>query len=187
MIKRVHTLLDDADVVIHYNGSKFDIPTLNVEFVKLGLHPPATYKQLDLYQVVKSNFRFASNKLEHVANEFRIGTKKKHEGHTLWVKCMAGDPVAWQDMEEYNEQDVRLLERLYAVLLPWAKPALNVGVYDDNNDRVACPSCGGHVQKRGFAYTNLSKFQRYQCVTCGAWSRGRENLKDRTNVAVPIA
>ena len=33
MVSRVHGLLDDADVVCHYNGKKFDIPTLNREFL----------------------------------------------------------------------------------------------------------------------------------------------------------
>ena len=44
MIKGIHKLLDECDAVIHYNGSKFDIPTLNKEFLLHGLHPPAPYK-----------------------------------------------------------------------------------------------------------------------------------------------
>src|SRR6478736_1404610 len=33
MLSEIHYLLDEADVVVHYNGSNFDIPTLNKEFV----------------------------------------------------------------------------------------------------------------------------------------------------------
>ena len=44
MLKRIHKLLDQADVVIHWNGSKSDIPTLNKEFIEYGLTPPAPYK-----------------------------------------------------------------------------------------------------------------------------------------------
>jgi len=64
MMMQLHTLLDEADVVVHYNGTKFDIPVINKEFVKLGIHPPSPYKQVDLYQVVRRNFRFESNKLD---------------------------------------------------------------------------------------------------------------------------
>lgn len=40
MIKRIHKLLAKADAVVHYNGLKFDIPTLNQEFLQIGLKPP---------------------------------------------------------------------------------------------------------------------------------------------------
>ena len=29
MLKRIHKMLDEADAVVHYNGLRFDIPTLN--------------------------------------------------------------------------------------------------------------------------------------------------------------
>jgi len=32
MLSQIHKLLSEADAVIHYNGDKFDIPTLNKEF-----------------------------------------------------------------------------------------------------------------------------------------------------------
>ena len=64
MLNRIHRMLGEADVVVTYNGKKFDIPTLNKEFILNGLPPPAPYKHVDLYQVVKSTFRFVSNKLD---------------------------------------------------------------------------------------------------------------------------
>ena len=44
MIKKIYKLLEEADAVIHYNGTKFDIPTLNKEFLLLGLTPPSPYR-----------------------------------------------------------------------------------------------------------------------------------------------
>ncbi|NIV35232.1 MAG: hypothetical protein GWN58_38990, partial [Anaerolineae bacterium] len=49
MLEGAWELLDEADAVVHYNGKKFDIPTLNREFVKYGFTPPSPYKQIDLY------------------------------------------------------------------------------------------------------------------------------------------
>ena len=40
MIRGIYDLLEEADAVIHYNGTKFDIPTLNHEFLFDGLPPP---------------------------------------------------------------------------------------------------------------------------------------------------
>lgn len=171
MLKRIHKLLDEADVVIHYNGTKFDIPTLNKEFVLQGMKPPAPYKQVDLLRTARSQFRFTSNKLDYVAQVLGLGKKVKHTGHELWVQCMKGDPEAWQMMEEYNRQDVVLLEKVYDRLMPWIKGHPNHGVYDEPGIPV-CPNCGHHhLQRRGFARTVANIYARYQCMSCGTWSR----------------
>ncbi len=96
MLKGIHALLNDADAVVHYNGTKFDIPTLNKEFLLHHFNPPSPYKQIDLLRVVRSNFRFPSNKLDYVAQRLNLGKKHEHEGHELWVKCMNGDKDAWK-------------------------------------------------------------------------------------------
>jgi DNA polymerase elongation subunit (family B) len=41
MIKKAHALIDEADAVITYNGKKFDMPTLNREFLLQKLLPPS--------------------------------------------------------------------------------------------------------------------------------------------------
>lgn len=171
MLKRIHALLDEADVVVHYNGRSFDIPTLNKEFVVHGLPPPSPYKQVDLLQVVKRQFRFPSNKLDYVAQKLNVGRKVKHEGHEMWIKCMARDPKAWAAMEKYNRQDVRVLERLYDRLLPWIGGHPNHALYQNTSNAV-CPSCGStHLQRRGESRTVHAVYARFQCTDCGAWSR----------------
>jgi uncharacterized protein YprB with RNaseH-like and TPR domain len=158
MLKRIHDLISEADAVIHYNGTKFDMPTLNKEFLLHEMNPPAPYKQIDLLKQVRSQFRFPSNKLDYVAQRLGLGSKTAHEGHSLWVSCMAGDKSAWKRMEEYNKQDVILLEKLYYRLLPWIKNHPN---HNHQADGMVCPSCGGtHLQKRGVAVTTTSTYQR---------------------------
>lgn len=175
MLKRIHKLLDEADAVIHYNGSRFDIPTLNKEFLIYNINPPATYKQIDLLQVAKNQFRFPSNKLDYVAQALGLGSKHKHAGHELWVKCMAGDKEAWRIMEQYNKQDVVLLEKVYDKMLPWIKNHPNVALYDESDDLV-CTNCGSkHLKRRGYSYTSVGKYQRYVCEDCGTWMRGRKS------------
>lgn len=175
MLDQVHKLLDEADAVIHYNGSRFDIPTLNKEFVINGFNPPSPAKQIDLLKVAKSQFRFPSNKLDYVARALGVGQKLKHAGHELWIRCLNGEKEAWQEMQEYNINDVWILEQVYYKLLPWIKNHPNVGVHNDVPH--SCPNCGGHVlEKRGFSHTVMGKFQRYQCKGCGTWSRDRKNL-----------
>jgi DNA polymerase elongation subunit (family B) len=174
MLRKIHILLDQADAVIHYIGSKFDIPTLNKEFLLYGLAPPAPYKQIDLLKVARNTFKFPSNKLDYVAKALKLGQKTKHIGHELWIGCMNHHAKAWEQMEEYNKQDVILLEKIYYKLLPWIKGHANQSIYAQKQ---VCPNCGGsHYHKRGFAYTNSCKYQRYQCLNCGGWFRDTKNI-----------
>jgi DNA polymerase elongation subunit (family B) len=176
MLVTVHGLLDDADAVVHYNGANFDIPTLNKEFITHNMKPPAPYKQVDLLSVVRDKFRFPINKLDYVAQTLGLGQKTRHPGFQMWVDCMARKRDAWKKMEEYNRQDVLLLEKLYDRLKPWVRNHPNVGAFDPE-DIEKCPNCGSkHLQKRGTAVTRDVRYQRYQCGSCGAWSRGKKAI-----------
>ena len=168
MIAKMHLLMDEADIVCTYNGNRFDIPTLHKEFVILGLPPPAPSKSLDLFKIIRKTFKFPSNKLDYVAQKLGLGSKVKHEGFELWIKCMNNDPTAWKKMQKYNKQDVVLLEKLYERILPWLSGHINTNLYNGTGD--ACPSCGSHhVQRRGYSVALTGKYQRFQCVSCGSW------------------
>jgi len=175
MLQRIYELLEEADVVIHYNGTSFDIPTLNQEFVTQGWAPPAPFQQIDMLQVVRRQFRLTSNKLDFVAGYLGLGGKFQHKGMELWRECMAGDDKAWKTMERYNKRDVTLLESLYKRLLPWIPNHPNFGLFMDDGKK-HCPNCGSDkLQKRGRSYTAVMTYQRYRCNGCGAWSKERFN------------
>lgn len=174
MVEVAHDLLSQADAVVHYYGSKFDIPHLNTEFLKAGLAPPAPYKQIDLKLAVSRNFKFPSNKLQYVSTLLGLSGKHKTD-FDLWLDCMNGDKKQQKYMEKYNRQDVDLLEDLFARLLPWVPQLPNRNLYDGEG---FCPACSGDdVVRDGFYHTALSKYRRYACVDCGSWFRAskREN------------
>lgn len=177
MLGRIHKLLDQADIVVHYNGQSFDIPTLNKEFVTHGFRPPSTYKQVDLLKVVREQFRFPSNKLDYVLSALKLGQKVRHAGFEMWIKCMAGDVKAWDQMARYNKHDVRVLERLYHRLLPWIKGHPNIGAYVG---APVCPHCGSHhIQQRGYTVTRNMKYPRLQCQACGTWFRNNRTVTEK--------
>jgi DNA polymerase elongation subunit (family B) len=175
MLKSIHELMESADVIVHYNGLRFDIPMLNKEFLEAGMNPPSPVKHIDLLRVVKSNFRFVSNKLDYVSQRLGIGKKTAHEGHELWLKVMNNNRAAWKRMEEYNKNDVVLLESLYDRLKGWIKSHPNHNAY---SDEICCINCGSRkLHKRGEVRSRTSIFQRFQCQSCGAWSRSNKSQK----------
>lgn len=186
MLEGIYALLEEADVVIHYNGTSFDIPTLNQEFLSLGWTPPAPFLQIDLLHTVKKRFRMTSNKLDYVSQYLKLGKKAKHDGFETWLGCMEGDEVAWRKMRLYNKQDVVLLELLYEKVKPWIGNHPNHALFTDA-EHFVCPNCGSeHVQKRGLVHTKTLSYQRWHCQDCGTWSRSRttELSKEKRQVVL---
>ena len=175
MISEAHRILSEADIVVHYNGSSFDIKHLNREFWLAKMPPAAPFLEVDILKAVKRRFRFMSNKLQHVCDQLKIGAKVNTGGHDLWVKCLLGDKAAWDKMRKYNKHDVVLTEELYDSILPWLDNHPHVGLAKLEH-RDACNRCGStSLQYRGTAQTSTIVYKRFQCIQCGGW--GRSNSK----------
>lgn len=177
MLGRIHRLVSQADILVHFNGDNFDMPTLNREWLLFNFDPPAPYKSVDLYQVCKKRFRFVSNKFDYIAQYLGIGRKVEHAGFELWKGCMDNDRKAWAKMEEYNRQDTALLEPAYLRILPWVTTHPSYGAKEGI---ACCPKCGSEsYQQRGYALTAVHKYKRYQCKSCRGWFRGNRTVLPR--------
>ena len=175
MLEKMYNVIEEADAIVTYNGNRFDLPTLNKEFLLTGYRPPAPYKSVDLYRTVKNKFRFASNKLDHVAQQLGLGSKTDHYGFQMWLDVMDGNKKAQKLMETYNKQDVVLLEKVYDIVLPWIANHPN---RSHHSGSAVCPNCGSkHLQHRGFAITAVGRQQRFQCQDCGKWSKASESCE----------
>lgn len=178
MVWTAWSLLNEADVVVHYYGSRFDVPHMNREFLEAGLTPPSPFKQVDLKFAVSKRFKLPSNKLQFVSQTLGLSGKEETGGFDLWRDCMAGDPAAWDRMETYNRRDVTLLEEVYERLLPWVPNAPNRHLYTGSG---GCPSCGHDaLVENGLYRTPLSVFQQYLCGACGSWFRGSKRIDGAT-------
>lgn len=183
MLQEVHRLLDEADVLIGWNSASFDSKHLKRELIEAGMLPPSPYRDLDLMRVVKSQFKFPSNKLDYVSQTLGVGQKVKHSGFELWLKCMAGDDKAWREMKKYQLQDVNLLVDLYEKLKPWIKNHPSTALV--NGQPEGCVVCGSSdLEPRGLAHTNTSSYKRYRCKSCGKWQRGSTAVKGSTNRSI---
>jgi hypothetical protein len=169
MLEKAFELIEAADAVCHYNGTKFDVPHLNWEFVQHGLGVPAPHIDIDLRKTVKQRFFPTSGKLQHIVQTLEIGTKVDHTGFPLWRGWMEGDEKSIRLMEKYCKRDVALLAPLHDALLPWITQYPSVVLHDDLEGD-ACPKCGSRdLHKRGFTYTSTAKRQRFRCMACGSW------------------
>lgn len=182
LVRDLHALLDEADIVVAQNGDGFDNKKSNARFAIHGMPPPSTYKTVDTLKLARKHFKFESNKLSDLGQYFGIGQKKQTTGWALWKKCMAGDPEAWEQMRSYNAQDVQLLRELYTKLRPWSTNHPNLGLYELSGSSVpTCPTCQStKVQRRGYSYAKTQRYQRLHCQDCGHWHQGKLIKKEVT-------
>lgn len=171
LVKELHKLFEQAEVIIAHNGDAFDIKKANSRFIQHRLEPPSFYKTIDTLKIARRYFKFDSNKLDRLGQYLKVGRKEKNMDFSVWLGCMEGDLKVWKKMETYNKQDVVLLEKIYYKLRSWdlQSPNMNLvlgGIY-------SCPRCGSeHTQKRGVRHTKTCSYQSYQCMNCGGWSQG---------------
>ena len=178
MIDEAWKLLDQADAIVAYNNP-FDVKHLNREFLLAGKPPPTPHKDIDLLRVARQRFRFASNKLDHVATELGLGSKIKHAGFDLWRGVMEGCPKAQRQFKRYNVQDVKLTCELYERLKPWIRNHPHLGLFGGDMD--GCPTCGSTERTdAGTATTPTSKFPAYRCDGCGALYKIPRRIGDTT-------
>ena len=181
LLKGIHSLLNQADIVIGQNSKKFDSKKLNGRFAFHKMGPVAPYRQIDTLQEVKKYFALDSNKLAHLSVILCPGNEKdshhKFPGFSLWRECLNDNIDAWNEMEKYNKQDVISLEGVYNEIKPWIK-TVNFNVYNDDTI-IKCDCDNSKLHKRGFNFSNTGSYQRYQCKNCKKWWSSKVNMLDK--------
>lgn len=171
--------LDEADIIIAQNGRAFDTKKINARMAMHGMLPYSPIRIIDTLEVAKKHFKFTSNKLEWMSKHLTNQPKDNHKefpGMELWLQCLQDNPRAWKCMRKYNEQDVISAELVYLRFRPWIAQHPNLSVFSGAG-KATCPKCGSeHIQKRGYEVTQSSRYQRYQCMDCSGWSRGKSLL-----------
>lgn len=188
IIEGIWRLVNEADIVIAHNGEKFDMPKLNSRFIINGLNPPLPYQQIDTLKHIRRQFGFTSNKLDYV-NKLLNLERKKETNFELWERCMKGNANALSEMEDYNVQDVRILEETYLMIRAWIKPHPNMGLFILDEKEHRCPNCGSSdLEIMGKTYnTTANVYELMRCSNCGASSRkrlGAANIKQKRHLLI---
>lgn len=177
MVKAAYDLLDEADVVVTYNGDNFDLRHLRREFRKYDLGQPSPFASVDLWKVVKKDEEWASHKLSYITEQYHLTGKMENSGFSLWRGVLSDDPElrrrSWLEMRRYNKQDVRTTEELFDAAADLIQNIPHADLYSDEPaEEQTCKTCRGSLQRRGHAYTKTRRYARYYCNACRKWSRG---------------
>lgn len=176
LVKDLWKIMDEADIIVAHNGDDFDFRVSRGRFIVHKLAPPSPFKTVDTKKVSRKVAKFNSNRMDDIGELLGLGRKIKTD-FSLWRGCIEGDKKSWDQMIEYNERDVELLEDVYERLLPYIDNHPNLTLYKNGS----CPKCGSkNIQYRGYAICSTRKYQRFQCKDCGGW--GRDTSCDSSTV-----
>lgn len=173
LVRQLHKLLQDADVVVAHNGDSFDNKVAKARMAYFGLEPLKILSTIDTKKAAYSFFMFDSNSLDDLAQYFKLGKKMPTPGFSLWQGCMEDEPKSWKTMVRYNKHDVTLLKAVYKRLRPWIQNHPNLGrLIDPYRNQLRCPYCTGvNLAARGFRVTNTRTYRRWVCLApvCKGW------------------
>lgn len=177
LVEQLWELLDEADVVVCHNAA-FDTKIINARFAYHNIEPPSDYRTVCTLQGLRKYMRLPSNSLDSATRYFGLEQKLSNEGIGLWLRCYLGDEEAMQEMCEYGCGDIPTLRQLYFKIRPFLKNHPNIALLSDR-ENVECRVCASETPLEEIegkhSYTNMSKFQSYRCVDCGAVQRSRTN------------
>lgn len=172
MVRHMHDVLMETDILVGWNSEKFDWHKAQHAFFLLGLPRVPEPFQIDLMKVTKKHFDFESNSLAYVSRQLLPESDAKIHLDvpikTLIDRIKAGDKRALTLLKQYGLRDVTVLEKLWPryveyLRLPHANPYAAAA---EDGDRI-CPTCGGDdTISRGHRRTLQGAYLRRFCKSC---------------------
>lgn len=173
VVKVLHQVLSEADILVAHNGDQFDIKEFNKRALLNGLPPLKPLRTYDTLKVARKYFRFESNQLRFLCKE--LGIEEKGESPD-WDKICYGDPEEIAVCASYNRQDIRALEALYLKLRAWDQNHPSIAPYLGGIKHLVCRCGSDDLVKNGNRYTQSGKYQSYMCNSCGAFTADKKNM-----------
>lgn len=177
LVRGLTPYLEEADAVIAYYGSGFDVPYFNTRAIINKLPPPAPFTVIDPWKTARSRLKLARNSMDSVAAAYQTPHQKQHLPWDDWLRAQYGDKKAIDKLLKYNVNDVVVLEEIYLRMRPLIKDHPYVGTAVAGSSR--CPSCGSaRVKGDGYRRTRKFEVKRGRCSDCGTcFELGRKAIK----------
>lgn len=170
VVKKLHELLSEVDIVVGHNVSKFDWKMFMARVIYHGLPPIDCPRFVDTLKEAKNIARFTRNTLKYLAKYLKITNKPSH-APDLGLRVLRGERKAIEEMVEYCRGDVESSEALYNRLRPYMLSHPNHNLWRGDGVE-CCTNCGStHIISNGTRTTLAGRFTRLQCQNCGKWMR----------------
>lgn len=173
LVKDFYEVLTDPSVHMWstYFGLGFDVPMFNTRLLEFGLPPLPKFPHCDSWRIAKKKLKLHNNRLASVSAF--VGVEEKTPLKlSIWRDAGQGNRPSIKYVEDHCRQDVVVLEQAYEKIKPFADMTIHPNLANITGEFDGCPRCTSiKVQRRGLEVTSKQRFQRFQCMECGAWFR----------------
>ena len=165
LVKDFMEVYEQADILVTYNGKRFDVPAVQAKALHYGLGVLPNTPHVDLYYTAKSNLKISRKSLQNVGFFLGLNQEKTPVNGKLWLEAQSGNKKALKDIVDHCRADVLMLEEAYTVMRPLVRTHPRVDGYGP------CRVCGSRKLQRRGPYITKTKnnAQRVQCQECGSW------------------
>jgi DNA polymerase elongation subunit (family B) len=123
IVKNLVKDLKNFDIIITYNGTRFDVPYIRTRALKYKLDFPkyGFMKHIDLYYMVKYKLKIKPNTLQNACSMFGI-KGKNHVDREIWLKASQGHRKSLEYVYDHCLRDVgRCTEKLYDKIADYSR------------------------------------------------------------------
>ena len=194
VVVKMCEMINHADLIVTFNGKRFDTKLLSTRALFWGLPPIKPVKHIDLMEQAKRVFKFPSNSMQNISMYLGEDGKLETSGSNLWERCANYENYqqcnnALEEILIYGKQDIVATRDLYRRFQGWFKGVPNLGVLMNHKAETSdlrCIHCGSNdvFKMQTQTYTASSHFDLYRCgeETCRGISRITGNGKNLTGV-----
>ncbi len=105
--------LEEYDIVVTWNGIKFDIPFLNTRLRRWGLREVRIARTKDLLYTARYKLKLSSNSLDSVSRFLGVQARKTRLDPERWTMAMEGHEPSYRYILDHCKRDVKVLAQVW--------------------------------------------------------------------------
>jgi uncharacterized protein YprB with RNaseH-like and TPR domain len=106
--------LEEYDVIVTWNGIRFDLPFLNTRLRRWGLRELRSPKHRDLMFTARYKLRLSNAKMDTVAQFLKCKVHKTPMQPEQWTMAMGGHHPSYRYIIRHCQNDVKVLAEAWA-------------------------------------------------------------------------
>lgn len=116
LAKEWRDYLEDASIIVTWNGIKFDVPYLDTRLQRWGMKEAKIKRHKDLLYTARYKLRLSNNKLDTVAKFVGCKTSKTSIDPARWTMAMGGHLPSYRYIIDHCQRDIKVLAEVWEKL-----------------------------------------------------------------------
>lgn len=116
LVEAIRDDIQQYDLIVSWNGIKFDVPFLNTRLKYWGLKEVKVKRHKDLLYTSRYKLRLSNNKLDTVAKYLGCKVHKTSVDPARWTMALGGHHKSYQYIIDHCQRDVKVLAEVYTHL-----------------------------------------------------------------------